>query len=159
VSLECKPVWWSRVVHASSRARWTLGVGRHLSWPVGSWLGRVSWSWSASAVHHVGGEISPTLILVHAFIQKKNKVETSMDSVDFESLGVYILFKWINIYFYLYSFYFIYCWFILFFHGKLGLMGNLARWRHDMRMHELCGILTWQNLPIIERKCKALPWD
>jgi len=32
--------------------------------------------------------------------------------------------------------------FYTFFHGKLGLMGNLARWRHDMRMNELCGILT-----------------
>ena len=54
-------------------------------------------------MQHVGGEIlnefangvfdSLTLILVHAFIQKKNKVETSRDSAGFESLGVYILFK------------------------------------------------------------------
>ena len=26
---------------------------------------------------------------------------------------------------------------LLFFHGKLGMMGNLAGWKHDMRMHEL----------------------
>jgi len=26
---------------------------------------------------------------------------------------------------------------LCFFHGKLGMMGNLAGWKHDMRMHEL----------------------
>ena len=29
-----------------------------------------------------------------------------------------------------------------FFHGKLGKMGNLAGWKHDMTMHEL-----WDYLP------------
>ena len=27
--------------------------------------------------------------------------------------------------------------FMFFYHGKLGMMGNLAGWKHDMRMHEL----------------------
>ena len=26
---------------------------------------------------------------------------------------------------------------VCFFHGKLGVIGNLAGWKHDMRMHEL----------------------
>ena len=31
---------------------------------------------------------------------------------------------------------------MFFFHGKLGVMDNLAGWKHDMRMHEL-----WDYLP------------
>jgi len=27
-------------------------------------------------------------------------------------------------------------------HGKLGMLGNVAGWKHDVRMHEVCGILT-----------------
>ena len=34
----------------------------------------------------------------------------------------------------------------MFFYGKLGLRGNLARWKHDMRMHELWDYLP-ENLP------------
>ena len=45
----------------------------------------------------------------------------------------------------IYFFYFIYTFIILlltcFFHGK-GVTGNLAGWKHDMRMHEL-----WDYLP------------
>ena len=32
--------------------------------------------------------------------------------------------------------------FFSFYHGKLGMMGNLAGWNHDTRMHEL-----WDYLP------------
>ena len=37
------------------------------------------------------------------------------------------------------SFYFILS--FLFFHGKLKMIDNLAGWRHETRIHEVCGIL------------------
>ena len=57
---------------------------------------------------------------------------------------LFILFLYIFLFFILF-FYYIY----IFFYGKLNKMGNLAGWRYEARMHELCGILTW-------RTCQAM---
>ena len=34
-------------------------------------------------------------------------------------------------------------------------MGNLAGWKHEAKMHEVCGILIWKNSPSNEQRCKS----
>ena len=34
-------------------------------------------------------------------------------------------------------------------------MGNLARWRHEEKVHEVCGILTWKSPPSLEQNAKV----
>jgi hypothetical protein len=38
--------------------------------------------------------------------------------------------------------YYFFCFLYLFYHGRLGMMGNLAGWKHEARVHGVCGILT-----------------
>ena len=70
-------------------------------------------------------EISPRLILVHVFIQKKNKSWNKRDSAGVEYRGFktllnqrMFLFGTINFCFILFCI-FILCYYIIFFHGKL----------------------------------------
>jgi len=65
---------------------------------------------------------------------------------------IYIFCIWILMFLF-YSFYFI---LYIFFHGKLNKMGNITRWRYEVRMHEVCGILTWNNSPSMEQKMQEL---
>ena len=46
-----------------------------------------------------------------------------------------------SLFFYFFSYILFYC-LCFFYHGKLGMMGNLVGWKHDMRMHEL-----WDYIP------------
>ena len=86
-------------------------------------------------------KVSPTLILVPAFIQKKIKMETNKDTTGFES-PVSLHFYWTSIqkkpeFILCLLIFFLYCCYNFLFHGKLGMMGNLVGWRRDMRMHVL----------------------
>ena len=77
-------------------------------------------------------KISPTLILVPAFIPKEDN--TNKDSTGFELPGsqifywgkVHEMLKWLSFFLLLFSLY-VYS----FYYGKLGIMGNFAGWRNE----------------------------
>ena len=62
-----------------------------------------------------------------------------------------------TVYFYFYLVYF-FLFLLIFFNfilGKPNKMGNLARWRHEEKVHEVCGILTWKSSPSLEQNAKV----
>jgi len=119
-------------------------------WPIKSCLGRAVRCWSVDVVRHVGGEISseispcalrdlPHTYSCTCFYSTKQRWKQARTLPVVNTGESKLLLKLKKPKFLLFCFLvilFFYC-FYIFFHGKLGMMGNLAGWKHDMRMHKL----------------------
>ena len=135
--------------------------GRDLEW-IWNW-----WFW----------EISPTLILVTVFIQRKQKWKEKKGLYRFWTLGSLNFIEWKNEKFFIFlkhliiflKFYLYYLFLFLrvsfflfllncffnFILGKPNKMGNLVGWRHEEKVHEVCGILTWKSSPSLEKNTRV----
>ena len=123
------------------------GPGRPFSWPVGPVLGMLLGAGLSVSCVMLGERSQVSLLFVllrdlpHTYsctcfysTKQRWKQARTLPVVNTGESKLLLKLKSLN-FFYFLLFYFLLL--LCFFYGKLGMMGNLAGWKHDMRMHEL----------------------